>query len=70
MNLLLLAASPSGTRKTRTKFAFTLSGRSADNLEPNGTARTFPDAHQSTSHPTTSQSIARQSTDHQPAASR
>ncbi len=33
----------------------TLSGRSADNLEPNGTARTFPDALQSTNYRTTSQ---------------
>ena len=33
LNLFLLVVSPSGTRKTRTKFAFTLSGRSADNLE-------------------------------------
>ena len=45
----------------------TLSGRSADNLEPNGTARTFPDALQSTNYRTTSQSINRQPpTDHQP----
>ena len=32
----------SGTRKTRTKFAFTLSGRSADNLEPQGPPEPSP----------------------------
>ena len=44
LNLFLLVVSPSGTRKTRTKFAFTLSGRSADNLETPRLARAFPDA--------------------------
>ena len=46
LNLFLPAVSPSGTRKTRTKFAFTLSGRSADNLATPA-ARTTPGVLQS-----------------------
>ena len=41
LNLFLLVVSSSGTRKTRTKFAFTLSGRSTDNLATPA-ARTTP----------------------------
>ena len=39
---IALKSRRSGTRKTRTKFAFTLSGRSADNLEPQGPPEPSP----------------------------